>query len=151
MLFQVDSVIYWRSWQYWGFIPLIAILVNLGYLTRVLQSPLFDSASQPNTESLKKNERATESALTIATYNVNSFNHEHTGFSCKEIAAYMKELGVDISVFKSLASIMNLVLTVFAPFFANGRITMYPLLPAGESLLRLAFFSREFITGQGES
>lgn len=92
LLANVVSAIYWTvRWRCWVFIPLIAILGNLGYLTRVLQSPLFDSASQPNTESLKKNERATESALTIATYNVNSFNHEHTGFSCKEIAAYMKE------------------------------------------------------------
>lgn len=68
----------------------------------VLQFPLFDSASQPNTESsfLKKNERDTESALTIATYNVNSFNHEHTGFSCKQIVACMKELGVDIFCFQ---------------------------------------------------
>ena len=38
---------------------------------------------------------------------------------------------------------MNLVLTVFAPFFPNGRITMYHLLLLpGESLLQLAVFSR---------
>lgn len=36
---------------------------------------------------------------------------------------------------------MNLVLTVFAPFFPNGRITMYLLL-LPESLLQLAVFSR---------
>ena len=103
LLANVVSAIYWTvRWRCWVFIPFIAILGNWGYLTRVLQSPLFDSASQPNTESLslKKNERGTESALTIATYNVNSFNREHTGFSCKEIAAYMKELGVDIFCFQ---------------------------------------------------
>ena len=103
LLANVVSAIYWTvRWRCWVFIPLIAILGNWGYLTRVLQFPLFDSASQPNTESsfLKKNERDTESALTIATYNVNSFNHEHTGFSCKQIAAYMKELGVDIFCFQ---------------------------------------------------
>ena len=73
LLANVASAIYWTvRWRCWVFIPLIAILGNWGYLTRVLQFPLFDSASQPNTESsfLKKNERDTESALTIATYKV---------------------------------------------------------------------------------
>lgn len=134
LLANVVSAIYWTvRWRCWVFIPFIAILGNWGYPTRVLQSPLFDSASQPNTESLslKKNERGTESALTIATYNVNSFNHEHTGFSCKGIAAYMKELGVDIFCFQEFGINHELVLTVFAPFFPNGRITMYLLLLPG--------------------
>ena len=116
----------------------------MGYLTRVLQSPLFDSASQPNTESsfLKKNERDTESALTIATYNVNSFNHEHTGFSCKEIAAYMKELGVDIFCFQEFGinhefgiDSLRTVLSEWPYYYVHSS-------PAGESLLQLAVFSR---------
>ena len=53
LLVNLASAVYWTiRWRCWVFIPLIATLGNLRYLTRVLQSPLFDSASQPNTESL---------------------------------------------------------------------------------------------------
>ena len=46
LLANVVSAIYWTvRWRCWVFIPFIAILGNWGYLTRVLQSPLFDSAS----------------------------------------------------------------------------------------------------------
>lgn len=39
LLANVVSAIYWTvRWRCWVFIPLIAILGNLGYLTRVLQS-----------------------------------------------------------------------------------------------------------------
>lgn len=143
LLANVVSAIYWTvRWRCWVFIPLIAILGNLGYLTRVLQSPLFDSASQPNTESLKKNERATESALTIATYNVNSFNHEHTGFSCKEIAAYMKELGVDIFCFQEFGINHEFGTDSLRTVLSEWPYYYVPSSPAGESLLQLAVFSR---------
>lgn len=143
LLANVASAIYWTvRWRCWVFIPLIAILGNLGYLTRVLQSPLFDSASQPNTESLKKNERATESALTIATYNVNSFNHEHTGFSCKQIAAYMKELGVDIFCFQEFGINHEFGIDSLRTVLSEWPYYYVPSSPAGESLLQLAVFSR---------
>ena len=38
--------------------------------------------------------------LTVATYNVDAFNHEHTGYSCKEIASYMRNLQADILCFQ---------------------------------------------------
>ena len=145
LLANVASAIYWTvRWRCWVFIPLIAILGNLGYLTRVLQFPLFDSASQPNTESsfLKKNERATESALTIATYNVNSFNHEHTGFSCKQIAAYVKEGGVDIFCFQEFGINHEFGIDSLRTVLSEWPYYYVPSSPVGESLLQLAVFSR---------
>ena len=145
LLANVASAIYWTvRWRCWVFIPLIAILGNWGYLPRVLQFPLFDSASQPNTESsfLKKNERDTESALTIATYNVNSFNHEHTGFSCKQIAAYMKELGVDIFCFQEFGINHEFGIDSLRTVLSEWPYYYVPSSPAGESLLQLAVFSR---------
>lgn len=145
LLANVVSAIYWTvRWRCWVFIPFIAILGNWGYPTRVLQSPLFDSASQPNTESLslKKNERGTESALTIATYNVNSFNHEHTGFSCKGIAAYMKELGVDIFCFQEFGINHEFGIDSLRTVLSEWPYYYVPSSPAGESLLQLAVFSR---------
>ena len=145
LLANVVSAIYWTvRWRCWVFIPFIAILGNWGYLTRVLQSPLFDSASQPNTGSLslKKNERGTESALTIATYNVNSFNHEHTGFSCKGIAAYMKELGVDIFCLQEFGINHEFGIDSLRTILSEWPYYYVPSSPAGENLLQLAVFSR---------
>ena len=42
----------------------------------------------------------TPGVLTVATYNVDAFNHEHTGYSCKEIASYMRNLQADILCFQ---------------------------------------------------
>ena len=124
--------------------PFIGLVLPILLLANVLQSPLFDSASQPNTESsfLKKNERDTESALTIATYNVNSFNHEHTGFSCKEIAVYMKELGVDIFCFQEFGINHEFGIDSLRTVLSEWPYYYVPSSPAGESLLQLSVFSR---------
>lgn len=130
LLANVVSAIYWTvRWRCWVFIPFIAILGNWGYLTRVLQSP-------------QKKNIDTESALTIATYNVNSFNREHTGFSCKEIAAYMKDLGVDIFCFQEFGINNEFGIDSLRTVLSKWPYYYVPSSPAGESLLQLAVFSR---------
>ena len=84
LLANLAIAIYWTArWRCWVFIPLIAIFCNWGYISSVLQFPLFSPASKP----MVKMGAYTPGVLTVATYNVDAFNHEHTGYSCKEIFA----------------------------------------------------------------
>lgn len=73
-------ILYWMiRWRYWAFLPLIAILSNWSYISGVIQFPFFSPASAP----MIKMNAYTPGILTVATYNVDAFNHEHTGYSCK--------------------------------------------------------------------
>lgn len=97
LLANLASVIYWTiRWRCWVFIPLIAIFSNWSYISCVIQSPFFSPASAP----MVKMNAYTPGILTVATYNVDAFNHEHTGYSCKEIASYMRNLQADILCFQ---------------------------------------------------
>ena len=97
LLVNLASAVYWTiRWRCWVFIPLIAIFSNWGYINCVLQFPLLDPASKPTV----KVNAYTPGVLTVATYNVDGFNREHTGYSCKEIAAQMRNLKADILCFQ---------------------------------------------------
>lgn len=99
LLANLASVIYWTiRWRCWVFIPLIAIFSNWSYISCVIQSPFFSPASAP----MVKMNAYTPGILTVATYNVDAFNHEHTGYSCKEIASYMRNLQADILWFSGV-------------------------------------------------
>lgn len=97
LLANLGVAVYWAvRWRCWVFVPLIAVLGNWGYIGSVLQFPLFSPASRPEV----KMQAYTPGILTVATYNVDRFNHEHTGYSCKEIASQMRELKADILCFQ---------------------------------------------------
>ena len=50
LIMNIIVAIYWIiRWRYWVFIPIIAIVGNWTFLSRVLQFPLFDSAAKPRT------------------------------------------------------------------------------------------------------
>lgn len=175
LIANLISLLYWAiRWRCWVFIPLIAILGNGAYITRILQFPLFDSASKPRIEvrgtHSSPNDSATHSnnlttephsnnpttathsnnstsathpnILTLATYNVNSFNREHTGFSCKAIAAHMKNLGVDLFCFQEFGINNEFGIDSICHALAEWPYHYIPTSPAGESLLQLAVFSR---------
>ena len=79
LLINLAAAIYWGiRRRFWIIIPLIAIAANWQYLGRIFQPPFTVGGKEANT-------------LKIATYNVDSFGNEQSGYSCKEIAAYMKE------------------------------------------------------------
>lgn len=82
ILINTAALIYWAMrLRIWALVPLIAILGNWGYLSRVVRFSSPDNS---------------KAALTVVTYNVDSFNGDQTGYSCKEIARYMKEQNADI-------------------------------------------------------
>ena len=106
LLVNLASAVYWTiRWRCWVFIPLIAIFSNWGYINCVLQFPLLDPASKPTV----KVNAYTPGVLTVATYNVDGFNREHTGYSCKEIAAQMRNLKADILCFQEFGRVKNIV------------------------------------------
>lgn len=136
LLINIVSVIYWIiRWRCWVLIPLIAILGNWAYITRVFQVSLTDSASSDS--AFVHSDR-----LTLATYNVNSFNHEHTGYSCKEIAVFMKNQRVDIICFQELGIHNEFGIDSLSVTLAEWPYYYIPSSPTGESLLQLALFSR---------
>ena len=151
LLMNLAVAIYWIiRWRCWVFIPIIAIVGNWTFLSRILQFPLFDSAAKPRTSMIieKRNQAGNNLEITVATYNVNSFNQEYTGYSCKQIAEYMKSLGVDIFCFQEFG--INKEFGVDSLYVALSEWPYHyiPSSPEGESLLQLALFSRYPIKDQ---
>lgn len=139
LLANLAVVIYWTiRWRYWVFIPLLAICCNWGYITRVLQFPLFSPASEP----LVKMGAYTPGILTVATYNVDSFHHEHTGYSCKEIASQMRVLHADILCFQEFGINNEFGVDSLCAAFSEWPYHYIPSSPEGMHLLQLAVFSR---------
>ena len=74
LLINLAAAIYWGiRRRFWIIIPLITIAANWQYLGRIFQPPFTAGGKEANT-------------LKIATYNVDSFGNEQSGYSCKEIA-----------------------------------------------------------------
>ena len=139
LLANLASVIYWTiRWRCWVFIPLIAIFSNWGYMSCVLQSPFFSPASSP----MVKMNVYTPGVLTVATYNVDAFNHEHTGYSCKEIASYMRNLQADILCFQEFGINDEFGVDSIAAVLSDWPYYYIPISPEGKNLLQLAVFSR---------
>lgn len=129
LLVNLVVSIYWiLRWRYWLFIPLIAILGNWGYLSCVFQ--FFTSPSKA------------ESSLTIATYNVDSFGFEHTGYSCKEIAAYMESQQADILCFQEFGINQDFTTDSVKAALSNWPYALIPYTPDSIPLLQLALFSK---------
>ena len=107
-------------------IALLAIGANWNYLTTIYQRgnhPII-VADAPT--------------LTVATYNVHSFGHEFTGYSCKELARYCEEQQVDVICFQEFdgnqAFTTDSILNVFNHW-------PYRYLPQADGHLQLALFS----------
>lgn len=139
LLANATSAIYWIiRRRCWLILPLIALLGNWNYLSSVVKFPPFSTASQPK-EGIHPR---TPGIITVATYNVNRFNNEHTGFSCKEIADYMKHLNVDIICFQEFGINNEFGIDSLSNAFAEWPYSFIPASPAGKSLLQLAVYSR---------
>ena len=139
LLANLASVIYWTiRWRCWVFIPLIAIFSNWSYISCVIQSSFFSPASAP----MVKMNAYTPGILTVATYNVDAFNHEHTGYSCKEIASYMRNLQADILCFQEFGINDEFGVDSIAAVLSDWPYYYIPISPEGKHLLQLAVFSR---------
>ena len=79
----------------WAFIPLAALVFNYGYILAIFQFSFTKKIPEGHYSS-----NYADGYLKIATYNVGNFGGEITGYSCKEIARYMKEQEVDVLCFQ---------------------------------------------------
>lgn len=126
-------LIYWGiRRRIWWIIPLIAILGNWGYLSRIIRFTSRDLAP--------------ESTLTLVTYNVDAFNRDQTGYTCKEIARYLEEWNADVICMQEFGSIREFNTDSVKAAFAAWP---YHAIPAyRKSILQLAVFSKYPILGQ---
>lgn len=113
LLINLAAAIYWGiRRRFWIIIPLIAIAANWQYLSRIFQPPFTAGEKEANT-------------LKIATYNVDSFGNEQSGYSCKELAAYMKEHRWTLSAFRSLPAIGTLLQTAYGTHLQTGSMPSF--------------------------
>lgn len=125
-----------RKW--WALIPLAAFFLNWEYLTSIIQ---FNSKHEIPVEALANN-NLPNGYLTVATYNVHSFGGEITGYSCKEIAKFMKQKHVDILCFQEFGDNKYFPIDSICQALSHWK---YAIIPAEDSLrgiLPIAIFSR---------
>ena len=134
LLINFAVLIYWAiRLRIWLLIPLIAILGNWGYLSRIIR---FSSPENFGT------------SLTIATYNVDAFNGDQTGYSCKKIARYMEEQNVDILCMQEFGSNREFNVDSVKKAFSTWPYYSIPPAPAETPILQLAVFSKHPILEQ---
>lgn len=107
-------------------IPVLAIAANWNYLNTVIQF---------NNKPIVVTDAPT---LTIATYNVHSFGHEFTGFSCKELARYLEEQKVDVVCFQEFEGNQAFSIDSIYAAFSHWPHRYVPVAPEH---LQLAVFS----------
>lgn len=130
LLLNLVVAFYWLvRWRCWVFVPLIAILCNWGYLSRIWQPPF--SKKIPET-----------GVLTVATYNVDSFGNEQTGYSCKEMAKFLKEHKVDIICFQEFAENREFTVDSIKEVLAEWPYYIIPHSEDSIPILQIAIFSR---------
>ena len=114
LLINLAAAIYWGiRRRFWIVIPLIAIAANWQYLGRIFQPPF-------------PAEKGGGKTLKIATYNVDSFGNEQSGYSCKEIAKYMEEHQVDIVCLQEFAANRYFTADSIRNTFANWQYVIIP-------------------------
>ena len=128
----------------WALVPLVAFFCNWGYLTSVFQLHL------------PKDKTPAGKYLKIATYNIHNFGGEITGYSCKEIARYMQQEGVDVLCFQEFGDNSDFPTDSIRRILSHWS---HALIPSEDSkgVLPIAVFSRyplanhRFITYQQSS
>ena len=129
----------------WALVPLAAFFCNWGYLTSVFQLHL------------PKDKTPAGKYLKIATYNIHNFGGEITGYSCKEIARYMQQEGVDVLCFQEFGDNSDFPTDSIRRVLSHWSHALIPSEDSVKGVLPIAVFSRyplanhRFITYQHSS
>ncbi len=135
LLANAVSALYWLiRLRFWWIVPALAFVFNQDYLNAVVQ---YKQHSKP---ALKSN------SLTLATYNVGSFNNEGMGYSCKFIAQYMRDQQVDVICMQEFGT--NQFFNTDSVVNALADWPFYYIPSDSMPLLQLALFSKYPITNQ---
>ena len=129
LLGNVIMLIYWlvrRRWV-WLCIPVVPLLFGIHYVGSIYQTGLFSKASGG-------------AGLKIATYNVELFGREITGFKAEDILTEMKKQGVDILCMQEYQEESGNKMNsesykTYFPYMATGRkdMVIYSRYPLGDS------------------
>ncbi|MDR1005101.1 MAG: endonuclease/exonuclease/phosphatase family protein [Prevotellaceae bacterium] len=111
----------------WALLPLVALLFNSNYLLSVFQLNLF-TPGQPQ--------------LKIASYNIQHFGSEITGYSAKRLAAYLEQEQVDILCFQEFSASRYYPIDSIRRVFAHWQHVMLPAQDSIRGVLPIAVFSR---------
>ncbi|MDR0988650.1 MAG: endonuclease/exonuclease/phosphatase family protein [Prevotellaceae bacterium] len=125
----------------WAVVSLVAILCNWNFVAAVFQINFTDGIPATHATSTTP-----DGYLKVATYNVQGFGSEITGYSAKKLAAYLRDQGTDILCFQEFAANQYYPMDSLRRVFAHWE---YALL-SGDSLkgtLPIALFSRYPLTG----
>ena len=81
-------------------------------------------------------------SLTLATYNVQSFGNEITGYSCKEIARYMQNEEADILCFQEFQDSQYFPIDSIRRILSHWQYVCVPSKDSIQGILPIAVFSR---------
>lgn len=129
LIINVILIIYWTiRWRRWVWVPVIAILCNVNYISSVYQISF--STPQP-----------TETTIKLLTCNIHNFNDEITGYTAKEIERYMQEKQIDIICFQEFMANEDFTLDSLANVFkkypyqkVQSQLAIYSRYPIEKSL-----------------
>ncbi|MCI1648702.1 MAG: endonuclease/exonuclease/phosphatase family protein [Bacteroides sp.] len=122
----------------WALVPLFAFFFNWSYLTAIIQF----NFKKGNKNSSIVSQNPQSNLLTLATYNIHSFGNEITGYSCKEVARYMKEKGVDILCFQEFEDNQYFTIDSIRHAFSNWQHAVISTKDSIQGILPIALFSR---------
>lgn len=144
LIVNLIASLYWAISRKWlALVPLFAFFFNWNYLTAVIQ---FNSIKKNDVTTVNSN--SISKVLTIATYNIHSFGKETTGYSCKELAKYMKNEGVDIICFQEFEDNQYFPLDSICRILAHWQYISIPQKDSIRGRMSIALFSRHPIINQ---
>lgn len=130
LIFNVLFLVYWIvRGRIWCIIPLVAILGNWQYFSSIIK---FSTEGKP----------ATKRTFVLATYNVNSFNDDQSGYTCKEIAAFLENKHVDVFCVQEFNHNQEFTEDSIIHTLHNFPYYSLPKAADGRDLLQVAIFSK---------
>lgn len=121
----------------WILIPFAALAFNYGYILSVFQFNFTKKIPEGHYSS-----NYADGYLKVATYNVGNFGTEITGYSCKEIARYMKQQEVDVLCFQEFGDNQHFPMDSIRNVFSHWRYALIPTEDSISGVLPIAVFSR---------
>ena len=121
----------------WILIPFAALAFNYGYILSVFQFNFTKKIPEGHYSS-----NYADGYLKVATYNVGNFGTEITGYSCKEIARYMKQQEVDVLCFQEFGDNQHFPMDSIRNVFSHWRYALIPTEDSISGVLPIAIFSR---------
>lgn len=138
LLTNLIVLIYWGiRRRIWWIVPLVAILGNWGYLGRIVR---FSTAPS-----------STEAALTLVTYNVDAFNRDLTGYTCKEMARYLQGLQADVICMQEFDTTREFDMDSVKAAFADWGYYAIPEAPIDSAALKGSSALADSATYNGSS